>query len=391
MKKLLLFILIILSLLLLGCEDEETVIDDPSEDKLYKEIICVEYEELKNIHVSFEGSDYFVSFKLPKEWDISKEDEIYKIKLDEKEIGKIYKGTSNDSSKWKNVRVAEKKIDDLTLYRNIDKYGTNDTLRFRHRLYFKYNDESQEGFTVEINYEEIDSSNLFTLQNNFSLRPNTSDPQMGCLGVSDPQRILIIGNSFVNSSSIYSSLMEMLSNNWKRCDVRAISRGYATVKTYAEDEDIMNEIRMGVYDAVFVCGFYTDEEVDHFSKILEACKLSETRAVVFPAHNESVTVARSAALIDEDVIFLDWKGEIDSFIKNGSSKWDFCIDDAHLHSNGLAGYVGAHMIYRAIYGECPDGSINYPVNQSYVDKKLGNYSKTGIVQNLNIDEAIIFN
>lgn len=76
---------------------------------------------------------------------------------------------------------------------------------------------------------------------------------------------------------------------------------------------------------------------------------------------------------------MDWKQEINSLIDDGINKWAFCIDDQHEHSTPLAGYVGAHMIYRAIYGELPtlDHGCSY-VSTTQIKQLLGNYLKTGI-------------
>ena len=58
-------------------------------------------------------------------------------------------------------------------------------------------------------------------------------------------------------------------------------------------------------------------------------------------------------------------------------RWDLCINDMHLHSTPLAGYVGAHMIYRAMYGELPEAPMQISINQSYIDSILGDYAYVG--------------
>ena len=363
--------------------------DDPAEDNYYEKISCTNHTSYSDRQIYFDGHTSFLTVRLPQIWEVTDVNGSYLISCEDRNIGVLYKGSQADLSVWKTVYTKEYTYDSLKVYRHVDKTGKGDTLQFRHRLCFEYDGDTRESFTLEIFYNEISVFNIANIINRILIRPIVSDPRLGCLGISDPDNILIIGNSFINSSSIYSILTEMLSDNWKNCSVDAYSRGYATVKTYAEDEYLMGRIRDKEYDAVFVCGFYSDDEVEQFRKILNACKSSGTKAVVFPAHNEGLAAAESAAVIDEEVVFLNWKGEIDSFIKTGMSKWDFCVQDGHSHSNSLAGYVGAHMIYRAIYGKCPDGRVSSSIGQSFVDKKLGDYSKTGIIKNLNIDNAII--
>ena len=77
--------------------------------------------------------------------------------------------------------------------------------------------------------------------------------------------------------------------------------------------------------------------------------------------------------------------EINSLIKAGRDKWDFCINDAHLHSTPLAGYVGAHMIYRAIYGEVPQGDMTSSISYKEIKNVLGDYVKTA-----NPDSSIMY-
>ena len=55
------------------------------------------------------------------------------------------------------------------------------------------------------------------------------------------------------------------------------------------------------------------------------------------------------------------------------------MDDYYDHSKPLAGYVGAHMIYRAMYGEIPTAKMTSSISQSYVDSILGNYVSSGVI------------
>ena len=64
-------------------------------------------------------------------------------------------------------------------------------------------------------------------------------------------------------------------------------------------------------------------------------------------------------------------------IESGVDKWKLCVDDAHKHSTPLAGLVGAHMIYRAIYGEIPSLDGIYSVNINNAKNILGDYLTTG--------------
>ncbi len=189
--------------------------------------------------------------------------------------------------------------------------------------------------------------------------------------------IIILGNSFVGSSAVGRILSEMLEVNGKDCRVRAVSRGYAQVGTYTDDAAMMADIGNGYYDAVFICGFYGDEQIENLGILKRVCEKSNTVLVIFPAHNENAGLVSDAAVRYPTLTLLNWKAEIDRLIKDGVDRWDMYVNDAHRHSTPLAGYVGAHMIYRAMYGTMPFMPISSELSQLDVDEKLGDYAYVG--------------
>jgi hypothetical protein len=58
------------------------------------------------------------------------------------------------------------------------------------------------------------------------------------------------------------------------------------------------------------------------------------------------------------------------------------VDDQHLHSTPLAGYVGAMMIYRSIYGQMPTARM-YSIDQAAYDDVLGAYMDDPSMQLMN--------
>ncbi len=151
-------------------------------------------------------------------------------------------------------------------------------------------------------------------------------------------------------------------------DIIDESVGYAEVSH--SWGDYLPFMTAGRYAAVFMCGFYGADDVLALKQYKDACATSNTPLVIFPAHNESY--GDDAADSYPDLMYLNWKGEIDHLITDGIQRSDFCIDDMHQHSTPLAGYVGAHMIYRAIYGEIPKCGA-----YSDLAAKLGDYADTG--------------
>lgn len=137
-------------------------------------------------------------------------------------------------------------------------------------------------------------------------------------------------------------------------------------------------MKHGRYAAVFMCGFYSSNDVASFKTFADLCKQSDTPIVIFPAHNERG--GDSAANTYSDVYYLNWKGELDALISSGVDRWDLCVDDDYDHSLPLAGYVGAHMIYRAVFNEIPPTLEDYgSVLHSTVVEKLGDYARTGSI------------
>ena len=67
-------------------------------------------------------------------------------------------------------------------------------------------------------------------------------------------------------------------------------------------------------------------------------------------------------------------------IENGIDWLEFCIPDEHSHSTELAGYVGAHMIFRALFGECPIVSARPSLKYDETIEILRPYIRHGALQ-----------
>ena len=114
------------------------------------------------------------------------------------------------------------------------------------------------------------------------------------------------------------------------------------------------------------------------SKRSKACDISNTMLIMFPAHNENSASISAAQKANPSVRILNWRSELVNLIaEHGVDRWALCINDTYEHSTPLAGYVGAHMIYRAIYGETPKKGLTQSISQYYVDSILGSYSSEG--------------
>ena len=400
MKKILIALLLAASLLLGGCTGKSTnqssqeaqstqstetpaVLDDPNEDNAYESLDRRDADSIHNVVFSLHSLPYSVSISMPEEWELIEDgsEKASRIILrDGKEIGKLFLGEATDLDKWKSVATRNTDLPGFPVEEHIEKSGVGDSLAFRFRYYYAVEKESQKcPITLTVSYGEVSNGTAFRLLNHAAAKKITGGDRLGDLSELKDGRIAILGNSFIGTSQVGQILKEMLTNHGKSAKVTAISRGYATVKTYIEDSSLMNSIRNGSYDAIFLCGFYSASEASNLTAMKEACDASGTRLVLFPAHNENRTTITSASTKHLSLYLMDWKQEIDSLIAGGIDKWDFCINDQHSHSTPLAGYVGAHMIYRAIYNELPnlDGGCSY-VSTSQIKQLLGDYLTTGI-------------
>ena len=101
---------------------------------------------------------------------------------------------------------------------------------------------------------------------------------------------------------------------------------------------------------------------------------TQNELTVTDAPKENDAVINSAFEMYDGLIYLNWKGEIESLIDGGIDKWVMCVDDHYQHSTVYAGYVGAHMIYRKVFGKIPPKLANAPLTQSQIDGNLGEYA-----------------
>ena len=355
--------------------------EDDNENDDYLDIECKLASGYCNHKFGFQDSDIFLNIKVPLEWEFYRYDgESYEIKRNNELVGSLCVGDGSLDN-WITVSTDVFSKNNITVHKYIEKFGTGESLAFRYRFVYTFIDSQIEKFiTLIADYSEIDFSTscMLTDMNLIHLSDLTRYGDLSDVGESPS--ILILGNSFIGSSKIGNILNEMTEVNGKTAQITAISRGYATVATYIEDEFIMTDIKNGQYDLVLICGLYSNVEVQNLNILKMACDESGAKLVVFPAHNEKSNVITLAINRYPDLYFLNWRDEINLFIDSGYNKYDFCINDSYSHSNSLAGYIGAHMIYRSIYGEAPKEALSYSINQSYVNNMLGSYVELSYIQ-----------
>ena len=359
----------------------ETTENIPAPDTGYLEIECREPAGFATQLFSHQGSTHALSIQLPEDWIIEKRsDTVFSIKRDGNAIGKIISDGDGENSAWLAVKTDKVTANGLDVTIFIEKSTSSE--KYRYRITVPYEDGGEQRLlTLTANYEEMSEKALNKLKIYLKYKQVGTLPELGTIDISKSKskNILILGNSFIRTSQVGAILQEMINECGKDSLSFAYSRGYAHVDTYAYDEEVMSSIRNGDYAVVFICGFYDNSQAEHLAVMKEACDASGTALVIFPAHNEQTNSIKYAYEQVEGVYLLNWKDEVQSFIDNGGDKWDFCINDQHLHSTPMAGYIGAQMIYRAIFGEIPSCSLSATISQSEVNRTLGEYVKTGII------------
>ncbi len=358
-------------------------VDNPDEDGKYQEIQCFVSSGYAESGFDYNGFDYVLSLRHPKEWSISEDqDGNYAIVRDGRTIGVIRDGTVRDMTEWKNIKYQSTSAGGVTKREYIDKKGSGSSLCFRYRFIYEYTEErTPKRITLTVDYSEVGKVSEKWLYSDSNFVPDIpeSDANLGVFKDLKNGNILIVGNSFVYTSDIGNILIEMMDKNSKDCNVTAIWKANASINDYVKDRQIVSSIKDGSYDALFLCGLYSNEDKTCLDTFKEICDESGTKLVIFPAHNERRNYIDLAFEKYPEMDILDWKNEIDLFILSGKNKWEFCMDDQPLHSTPLAGYIGAHMIYRSIYG-IPKKDLSDTISQKKVDSILGDYKSTGIVK-----------
>ncbi len=350
-----------------------------SQESSYDDIICAEILAFQRVGFSIKNSNTMIHLAIPKEWELVKNKAGYTIVKNSQTIGNVTAlGSTSSAGESVNVFLGEITVGGIRVTHSIDRVNSDKKPSYTRTLGYHYDDKkgNRNNINITVAYQEIDSSAVVTMMTEAEKSIASTEKNMGALQIRDNRNsILILGNSFVNTSQIGSILQTMCGSG---VSVEAHSRGYASVATYTDDAYMMQNIRAGSYSAVFMCGLYSRQDVLELKKIVEACEDSDTKIAVFPAHNENRSCINDAALACPSAVLIDWKAEIDALIDTGVDYSYFCIADTHKHSTPLAGYVGAHMIYRAVFNKIPQTTSFNEVSKSQINL-LGEYASVGAV------------
>lgn len=204
----------------------------------------------------------------------------------------------------------------------------------------------------------LDSSRVYTL--NSTLTPAAITSSNG--------KILLAGDESV--AEIAAPLSAMLTaggkNKYTVLDA-TVAGGSAT--EYAKTAWIQR-ISDGEFGVVILGGFKTTE-TGAVGKIRDACKSGGAKLVFLLGQADTESVVKDLRKTYAAVSYLNWKDEFEALVSNGTNKADLYSSTGV--STALGGYVGAHMIYRSVFGEVPP-----TVSETATAKaKLGHYVQTG--------------
>ncbi len=357
----------------------------------YKSLKCTNIKDFRKINLVLGEGLTAVNISFPKLWKIKKTDDgnfgIYRGSL---EIGSVTVGECDDGGEI--LESAEKTRPKIKYTYTVNKYGIGGDAEYFRKLVLEYKDgEDTEKITFKVKYTEIHNSGMDMIKTLAQPVDYASLPEMGTIPFSrgnGKKSILILGNSFVYTSQIGTTLGELCGD---KCKVGWVSRANVSVLHYASDADMIARIESGEYGILFMCGFFSTSDVEAFEKIQDACEKSDTVLVIFPAHNEVVTSVNSAkSKFAENAHFLDWRKALNDLVISGIDYWDLCMHDGPEHSTPLAGYVGAYMIYCAIFGEVPEKIPSKSISFEYITEKLGDYPEDGRIWLVDKDSIYYF-
>ena len=361
----------------------------------YADIECESAKNFTYINFVCGESTEAINIGLPEEWKVYSDGENgYNVLKYGKEIGKVYLGGESELDEGKTELYSDVKTNlGIETRYSINRYGEAE-YTYRKRIAFKYADGgATRTLTLDVDFAAIDDAGVRSIRGVPHTWEIVKKPELGNLSFSNkPKNILILGNSFVSTSRIGQMLLYLCAEE-EIGSVTAVSLPNVSAQDYASSSYWLAEISSGVYNILFLNGFYSITDVTELEKIISACKQGGVQLVLMPAHNETFTTISSAKAKYPDIVMLDWRDEINSLIYSGISKEKFCMDDGPEHSTPLAGYVGAAMIYRSLFGKMPTAPIDTDycgISQATVNRLLGDYVKTGVIYSASPSKIYFF-
>jgi hypothetical protein len=351
----------------------------------YEKLKCETIKNFYYVNLICGESTMAINICLPENFKLHKENgKAYSVTRFGKEVGKLYFGTESELDEGKTEVYTDTKTNlGIETKYSVNRFGEGEHT-YRRKITFKYTDlEETRYVTLDLDYTSVDDACVRSMRGVPNVWSVVTLPKYNTISFPEngSKNVLILGNSFVYTSRI-GDLVRALCTSKGMGTVDAVSRANVSIKDYAADSHMLKQLESGKYGILFLNGLFSPDDMTGLEKVYNACKKGGTTLVIFPAHNESANQIKNAQQKYPELVTIDWRNEIIKLIHSGIDKWQFCIDDGPEHSTPLAGYVGASMIYRALYGEMPTTEVSYSacgVSQGTVEGLLGDYVETGII------------
>ena len=173
-----------------------------TEKQPYEDIKCFIPSGFKNIYVKSPNDSLSLNLSLPKEWSITKSASALQIRRDGKNIGEIVAGIPKESRT--SLYEYNTSFLGVEVIHNI--YRTSDS-SFEHVFNYIYKNENSKKreFTLKTRYEEVSKNTTIRIVDYATTTPAKTEDNIGALKLTDNRKkILILGNSFINSSILQS-------------------------------------------------------------------------------------------------------------------------------------------------------------------------------------------
>ena len=363
---------------------EQTASVDPEG---YKSIECrnAPMTSWRKVSFSHEGSETPITIPLPEDWDLTKSDGSYTVSVNGSEIGKITDSFPSDINSRNKFYKESSKNGNLSVEAS-SYIAPGSKEGYRNAFVMSYTENtSYYRLYIEVDYSALSKPAIYKMMTDAYARTVVVRKAPELKDLNSSRKIIAIGNSFLWTSDINLFLRAFSDTTSSGYDFVDRAVGYGSICRSINNDELMLSLAEGEYCMVLLCGIYSQEDVNAIQKMIDACSVSNTKLVLFPAHNEVGSLITSALTTYPELPIIDWKGEIDALIANGTAtKLEMCIDDEHQHSTPLAGYVGARLVFNTLFGKAPEHIntqsqwMDKGINVVEIESKLKNYIKNGL-------------
>ncbi len=340
-------------------------------------IPCRAKKEIQWRDVRFyqQKTDLYLRFSLPLDWQLKPtEDGSYEVWRAENQIGWISaKPMKETISYMKRVEVTFQGDPNLLadvsvswnhranlkeVYRDINIYGKNNGADFTLNLRVLYGE-------LDHDAEEVIFAGIHKTKKDVDL------PIESLEGSNGAKKILIVGDEAMAASRVADFLGDLLADSGYTAEL--VTLGEAGVKNVTFQGELVQKLLGKDYAYFFLAGLYDDVDISSLSNVLSLCTRSQTKAALFPSYGENRQAIDAVKTVYEGERILDWKAEMEELMGRGIPESAFRKEDGS--STLLAGYVGAHMIYRNLFQAAPPALRNAPLSMGEITATLSDYPK----------------